>query len=458
MKATLRSSGFSVLNVEGRRLLRRSPVARYAILLFLVTAALVAAVAVTLDRNAQRSTWQQSRTALSGGAHVGASSFATLRSDLRVQVSQLATSLSLQRAVVSRNDLELRRIAAARHARIELLDRTIGTLAPAPRVVSTARITDGMHVLAKITMALPLGRDVLALLQQATPLPDHAALVLVNGGRVVAGGPLGARAQVRSGRVVFGGISYAAQSAQLEVANASILAVEPAAAIDALSQRYRRLVFLAAALTLALAAALATRLARPIARVIGDVARLSRQAQTDALSGLANRRSLNERLDDELARARLNGTSVSFVIADIDDFKGINDGFGHQTGDHIIRAVARVLKSSVRELDLAARFGGEEFALVLPGSRLADARRTAERVRSALAEIEVPTPTGEAARVTASFGVAEFPTYSSVEGLVAAADAALYQAKRGGKNQVATATVQGYDVADEAPAPLASVV
>ncbi|MFI5039821.1 MAG: hypothetical protein ACHQCG_07765, partial [Solirubrobacterales bacterium] len=157
MNSTLRSSGVSILDGEGRRLLRRSPVARYAILLFLMIAALIVAVAITLDRNAQSSSWQQSRTALAGGAHVGASSFATLRSNLRVQVSQLATSLALQRAVVTGDQLELRNIAAVRHARIELRKQTIGKLAPGPRVVSTARITDGVHVLAKITMALPLG-------------------------------------------------------------------------------------------------------------------------------------------------------------------------------------------------------------------------------------------------------------------------------------------------------------
>lgn len=79
---------------------------------------------------------------------------------------------------------------------------------------------------------------------------------------------------------------------------------------------------------------------------------------------------------------------------------------------------------------------------MLPGSKLADARRTAERMRRAVSEIEVPSPTGSTARVTMSFGVAEFPTYAGAEALVAAADAALYQAKRGGKDQVATATVQ----------------
>jgi diguanylate cyclase (GGDEF)-like protein len=435
----------------------RIPVVRYAVVLFVVTAAVVIAIAVTLDRNASRSNWQQSKTALIGGAHVGASAFGTLRSNLRVQVSQLATSLPLQRAIVLGNDSAIRAIARERHARITMTGRSIGRLAPAPRIASTATITDGLHVLARITVALPLGNDVLALLRQSTPLPKYAALVLVHDGHVIAGGPRGARSQIVTGRVTFGGAEFAASSADLGVAHASILAVEPVAAIDAISQRYRRFVFLAAAFTLALAAALAARLARPLAQAVGDVARLTRQVQTDSLTNLANRRALTERLDSELARAHENGTSVSFVIADIDNFKAVNDGYGHQTGDHIIRGVAQALAATVRELDLAARYGGEEFAVVLPGARLADARRSAERMRRAVREIEVPGPNGETARVTMSFGVAEFPTYAGAEALVAAADAALYQAKRGGKDQVATATVnrQKQVVAEDAAPSLA---
>jgi diguanylate cyclase (GGDEF)-like protein len=265
--------------------------------------------------------------------------------------------------------------------------------------------------------------------------------VLAHNGRVVAGGPHGARSRIVNGRLTFGGAEFAAAGTELGVAHASILAVEPVAAIDAISRRYRRLVFLAAAFTLALAAAFAMRLARPLAQAVGDVARLTRQVQTDSLTNLANRRGLTDRLDAELARAHENGTSVSFVIADIDNFKAVNDGYGHQTGDKIIRAVGQALAGTVRELDLAARYGGEEFAVVLPGSRLADARRSAERMRRAVSEINVPGPNGESTRVTMSFGVAEFPTYAGAEALVAAADAALYQAKRGGKDQVATATV-----------------
>ena len=438
-------------DVAGRprsRQLAATPVARYAVLVFLLAAALVVAIAVTLDRNARRSSWQEHTTALAGGARVGASSFESLRANLRVQATQLATSLPLQRAVVTGNEAELRRIAEARHARIDLHGRSIGALAGEPRISSTATITDGVRVLATVTIALPLGDEVLTLLRQATPLPRHAGLLLVRNGRVIAGGPEGAAVEIRAGRADLRGTSFAAQSAPLRAAGTSLVAVEPVSAIDALSERYRRFVFLAAAVTLALAAALANRLARPLAQVVGDVARLTRQAHTDALTGLANRRELTVRLADELERAARNGTSLSFVIADIDDFKLINDGFGHQAGDEVIKAVASVLTGSGRETDLAVRFGGEEFVIVLPGARLANARRAAETIRTAIAELEIPGPRAESMRVTASFGVAEFPTYATPEALLAAADAALYQAKRAGKNRVATSTVHDDGLSD----------
>ena len=378
------------------RQLAATPVARYAVLVFLLAAALIVAVAVTLDRNARRSSWQEHTTALAGGARVGASSFESLRANLRVQATQLATSLPLQRAVVTGNEADLRRIADTRHARIDLRGRSIGALAGAPRISSTAKITDGVRVLATVTIGLPLGDEVLTLLRQATPLPRHGGLLLVRNGRVIAGGPAGAAVQIRGGRVDLRGTSFAAQSAPLRAAGTSLVAVEPVSAIDALSERYRRFVFLAAAVTLALAAALANRLARPLAQVVGDVARLTRQAHTDALTGLANRRELTARLEDELQRAARNGTSLSFVIADIDDFKPINDGFGHQMGDEVIKAVASVLAASVRETDLPVRFGGEEFVIVLPGARLAHARRAADTMRTAIAELEIPGAPGRA--------------------------------------------------------------
>src|SRR6266852_6155059 len=151
----------------------RLRVVRYAVLLFAITAAVVVALAVTLDRNASRSNWQQERTALAGGAHVGASAFATIRSNLRVQASQLAASLQLQSAIVREDKRAILNIARARHAQILLGGHTIGALAPIPRIVSIAKITDGIHVLARVKVSAPLGMEVLALLRQATPLPSH---------------------------------------------------------------------------------------------------------------------------------------------------------------------------------------------------------------------------------------------------------------------------------------------
>jgi diguanylate cyclase (GGDEF)-like protein len=447
-----------MLGRSSREFRRGTPVVRYAVLVFLLIAALVGTVSWTLDRNGRRSNWQEHSTALNAGARVAASTFKTLRADLRVQASELATSLPLQRAVITNDRQALREIAATRHARIDLSNgRTIGTLAAKPRIASTATIGNGRAILARVTVSLPLGKDVLTVLREATPLPAEASLALMQDGRLLAGGPKGVTVEPRDGRLVLGDTDFAAQFAALGVADAYVVALEPVAAIDALSTGYRRLIILAALFTLALAAALATRLARPFAQIVGDVARLSRQANTDGLTGLANRRLLAERLDDELIRATRNETSVSLVMADIDNFKQINDSFGHQTGDEVLREFAAALNRSVRETDLAARYGGEEFVVVLPGARLVNAARAAEQMRKAAAEVEVRGRNGELARFTVSFGVAEFPTYANAEALIAAADAALYQAKRGGKNRVATSTVQGQDVAPETPARLVSL-
>jgi diguanylate cyclase (GGDEF)-like protein len=142
---------------------------------------------------------------------------------------------------------------------------------------------------------------------------------------------------------------------------------------------------------------------------------------------------------------------------DIDNFKQINDSFGHQTGDSVLHAFSAALERSVRETDLAARYGGEEFVVLLSGARLANASRAAEQMRKTAAGLKVAGRNGEIATFTVSFGVAEFPTYANAEALIAAADAALYQAKRGGKDRVASSTVQGQDVAPESPPRLVSL-
>jgi diguanylate cyclase (GGDEF)-like protein len=167
---------------------------------------------------------------------------------------------------------------------------------------------------------------------------------------------------------------------------------------------------------------------------------VQRQALVDSLTGLANRRLCEAALEKEIGRADRFGEPLSLVVGDIDDFKTVNDRHGHPTGDEVLREFARALQDTVREIDLAGRWGGEEFVVGLPGTDLAGGVQLAERVRAALADRIIRAPNGERLRVTASFGVAEFDGRGGLTELLAAADSALYRAKRAGKDRVATAT------------------
>jgi diguanylate cyclase (GGDEF)-like protein len=430
--------------VEGRFRSRygRLAVTRAALVVFLVFAAAIAAVVFTLDLSARHSNRQEAATELASTSRVAASTFSTMRANLRTRVSELAASASLQQAVLHANESSLHSLASSHDARIELRGHTFGKLPQGPQVTATATLTRQSHVVARVTMGVPMDRSLLTILQSATPMPKHAALVLVQHGRVIAGGPAGTRVDIRNQRIELAGVPFLSTATKLEAGNASVVAVEPVSAVTARVNAYRRRLLFVAAITLALAAGLATRLARPVARVLADLTRLTRQAQTDGLTNLANRRALDERLDGEVDHARRLGTNVAFVIADIDNFKSINDSHGHQTGDEVLRRVARAFSEAVRELDLPGRYGGEEIALVLPGTNLSGARALAEKIRKTLDELEVTTPEGNTVHVTASFGAACFPAQTGVEELVAAADAALYEAKRTGKNRVVTATAK----------------
>jgi diguanylate cyclase (GGDEF)-like protein len=435
----------------------RLAVTRAALVVFLLFATGIAAVVFTLDLSARHSNRQEAATELASTARVAASTFSTMRANLRTRVSELAASAALQQAVLRKNAAQLRSLAASHDARIELRGRTFGKLPQKPRVMATATLARHSQAVARVTMAVPMDRSLLAVLQSATPMPKHAALVLVQDGRLIAGGPAGTHVDVAARQLELGGVPFFSTATKLVAGNASLVAVEPVSAVAARVNAYRRRLLFAAAITLALAAGLATRLARPVARVFADLARLTRQAQTDSLTDLANRRALDERLDDEVDHARRLGTNVAFVIADIDNFKSINDTHGHQTGDEVLRRVARTFADAVRELDLPGRYGGEEIALVLPGTNLTGARALSEKIRKALEELAHATPDGIPFQVTASFGAACFPAQSNAEDLVAAADAALYEAKRTGKNRVVTATAKrkarGQATAADAPAP-----
>ena len=161
-------------------------------------------------------------------------------------------------------------------------------------------------------------------------------------------------------------------------------------------------------------------------------------AETDGLTGLANRRTFEATLERELSRAARSGDPVTLLMVDIDHFKSLNDKYGHQTGDDVLKLVAGVLASACRDFDTAARYGGEEFAIVLPACSSAESLVVAERLREAISEIETVTS------VSGSAGVATFPAHAAdAEGLIKAADEALYESKRAGRNRVTRSRRRG---------------
>jgi diguanylate cyclase (GGDEF)-like protein len=165
---------------------------------------------------------------------------------------------------------------------------------------------------------------------------------------------------------------------------------------------------------------------------------VQRQAVTDELTGLSNVRELHATLDREVERSRRFQSSLGLVMLDIDDFKQVNDEYGHQQGDEVLAAVARVLRDLSRDIDEPARYGGEELAVVLPQTDAQGAALLAERMREAIEHLRIPrVGAGGHLAVTASFGVASLPdSANDKRGLIAAADSALYRAKRLGKNRV----------------------
>lgn len=162
-----------------------------------------------------------------------------------------------------------------------------------------------------------------------------------------------------------------------------------------------------------------------------------RQATTDKLTGLDNRRQFDQRLADETLRARRYNGSYCLLLIDIDHFKQVNDTHGHPAGDAVLKTLAVLFGSQVRDVDTVARFGGEEFALILPETEAGDARRLGERIRQSVADHPFTLPDGERIAVTVSIGIAAFPGAArEAADVVAHADQALYAAKEGGRNRV----------------------
>lgn len=169
-------------------------------------------------------------------------------------------------------------------------------------------------------------------------------------------------------------------------------------------------------------------------------AHLYELAMVDGLTGLFVRRYFDARIEEEIERSRRYGTPFSVIMLDVDDFKKLNDTHGHLVGDRVLRAIANVVKGQMRGVDTAARYGGEEMAVILPRTEMVGAYNLAERIREAIAELRITTDDEEplVLAVTASFGISAFPESKAQDGvdLVRRADKALYRAKKTGKNRV----------------------
>jgi diguanylate cyclase (GGDEF)-like protein len=169
-------------------------------------------------------------------------------------------------------------------------------------------------------------------------------------------------------------------------------------------------------------------------------AHLYELAMVDGLTGLFMRRYFDARIEEEIERSKRYGTAFSVVMMDVDDFKSLNDAHGHLIGDRVLRGIANVVKSQMRGVDTAARYGGEEIAVILPRTELVNAYNVGERIRGAIAELRITTDSdpSQSLRVTASFGIAAYPESKATDGedLVRYADRALYRAKKTGKNRV----------------------
>jgi diguanylate cyclase len=162
------------------------------------------------------------------------------------------------------------------------------------------------------------------------------------------------------------------------------------------------------------------------------------EAITDSLTGLFNRRKFDESLQDAAERSVQTGSPLCLLMTDIDHFKKFNDNYGHTIGDHVLALVARTVKECIRSSDTAVRYGGEEFAVILPNVRISDAVRVAEQIRTAVASKRVVNRSKNITlgTITLSVGVARYVPGESVAELIKRADAGLYTAKRTGRNRV----------------------
>ncbi|HLX21242.1 MAG TPA: GGDEF domain-containing protein [Gaiellaceae bacterium] len=420
---------------------RRNPVHWTVLVALLFIAGLLAGVVVVLDQQAAQTNVERASTQLAAATRSAADIVTRMQGELAERADRIAASPRLDHAIATTDPEELQAVVrpAGSGASVRMGNVSVGALPRQPRLASTVLVTGDGNATARVTVAERLTSKAIASIDRQTTRPADSEVWLLSGGRAIGRAGDTAYLRLASDRIRIGSQTFLESSAHLPGSGAELVVAEPLPSVSAGTRDFRKRALLAALLTLISAAAFVLPLARPLSRFVGD---LRHRADSDALTGLANRRMLEERLGEEIARAQRHNAHLALVLVDIDNFKRINDRYGHQSGDEVLQVVSATLAGSLREADLAARFGGEEFALVLPGTKVEGAHQVAENIRRAIAQTDVPGPNGERVDVTASFGIAGFPTCQTMRDLIRIADEHLYQAKRDGRNRVVAAVSQ----------------
>ena len=422
-----------------RRRQTKPPVARRSAIQLLVGVLIVGAIPIVstvriLQANALRNEEARADSALSDQLQNGLRELGRLGDNASTTAHDLAGSPVVQRAVITGDTATLRRLAGQTPGlAVYLRGKRVAGDRPGPGVQRYIWLTVNGARVARIVASVPLGPRLAARLSHDAPHGRGDRLVLAKGGRV-----LGGLAFTTNGRDIrLSGVSYRGLPGLVPDSHGTrLIALRPKHAIEANVAPYQARVRYAALGSFSLLILVAFLFAGPIMRLLGDFRRVASQATTDSLTGLGNRRTLDEELVLEWRRADRVRESLAFVLLDLDNFKLVNDTHGHQAGDAVLRAVGQILRDGVRQVDLAGRYGGEEFALILPETDLFGAVKLAERLRVDLETTPIQVADGKTLTVTASFGVALKDELPSPDDLVAAADEALYAAKRAGKNRV----------------------
>jgi diguanylate cyclase (GGDEF)-like protein len=411
---------------------------RLRLALYFVILALIPLGVVTwvLNRSTVHSESDKVDTRLIGVAQSARLEFASKVRQAQRQAKVLALDATTERGLAGV-------VGSEKNAALLVDGRVVAGSIASPALVRSARRYINGKLIGTVVVTVPYDRTLTHTLSAAAPLGPHDVLALVRNGMIVAGPAslLGTQLEVSGPRARAGGAHFRARVAPLVTGptRVSLAALTPQSDIDHAVSRFREELVLAVAASLITVALLAYLLGQPILRSLGELSQVARLADRDELTDLANRRGFREALEGELRRAERFGNAVTLILADLDDFKQINDRHGHQVGDDVLRLFADVLREGARTIDVAARIGGEEFAVILPETDLAGGEQLAERLRGMFASRAVSLRGEEELHVTASFGVASFPDAKTDSELLASADAALYRVKASGKNAVAAA-------------------